>query len=81
MQYPAPGSPEVAERVAEVVKPGSVGLDVDSWGLDHGTWSVLVRMLPDADVPVVQQSINALQPLEHQLDIGRRLARCATKGC
>src|SRR5688500_5137200 len=74
VQYPAPGSPEVAERVAEVVKPRWVGLDVDSWGLDHGTWSVLVHMFPGADVPVVQLSINALQPLDYHLDIGRRLA-------
>jgi 4,5-DOPA dioxygenase extradiol len=74
VEYPAPGAPDVAELVAEVVKPRWVGLDRDSWGLDHGTWSVLVHMFPDADVPVVQLSINALQPLEDHLDIGRRLA-------
>ena len=71
--YPAPGAPEVAARVAEVAKPRWVGLDVDSWGLDHGTWSVLTHLFPDADVPVVQLSINALQPLEYHLDMGRRL--------
>ena len=78
--YPAPGAPDVAELVAEIVKPRWVGLDVDSWGLDHGTWSVLAHMFPDADVPVVQLSINALQPLDYHLDIGARLGPLRTEG-
>jgi 4,5-DOPA dioxygenase extradiol len=74
VQYPAPGDPEVAELVAEVAQPTWVGLDADSWGLDHGTWSVLVHAFPDADVPVLQLSINAEQPFAYHLELGARLA-------
>jgi 4,5-DOPA dioxygenase extradiol len=73
-EYPAPGAPGVAAEVAEVVKPTWVGLDVDGWGIDHGTWSVLAHLFPDADVPVVQLSIDATKSLEDHVELGRRLA-------
>lgn len=79
-EYPAPGAPDVAAEIAEVVKPEWVGLDRDQWGLDHGTWSVLAHMYPEADVPVVQLSINALRPIEYHLELGRRLAPLRERG-
>jgi 4,5-DOPA dioxygenase extradiol len=80
VQYPAPGSPALAARVAELLSPATeVHLD-RSWGLDHGTWGVLVHAYPDADVPVVQLSIDGTKPPQWHYDVARRLAPLRDEG-
>lgn len=74
VQYPAPGSLALAERVIDLASPIVVQKDFDQWGLDHGAWSVLIHMYPDADVPVVQLSINAREPIDYHMNLGTRLA-------
>lgn len=79
-EYPAPGLPELAAEIAEVVAPTWVGADRDSWGLDHGTWSVLAHMFPAADVPVVQLSIDGSKPPEYHVALGAALAPLRDRG-
>ena len=79
IQYPAPGSPPLAARVRELLAPVDVRLD-QSWGLDHGTWSVLAHVFPDANVPIVQLSLDANQPPRYHYELGARLAPLRDEG-
>lgn len=78
--YPAEGSPSLAARVAELLSPRTVLLDESQWGLDHGTWSVLCHVFPEADVPVVQLSIDRTLNPSDQVTIGRALAPLRDEG-
>lgn len=79
VRYPAPGEPALARRVQSLLAPLEVALD-DTWGLDHGTWSVLTHAYPAADIPVVQLSIDENQPASFHFDIGRKLAPLREEG-
>ncbi|HTW83610.1 MAG TPA: 4,5-DOPA dioxygenase extradiol [Candidatus Sulfotelmatobacter sp.] len=79
MSYRAPGAPWLADRVAALLAPAPVARDT-SWGLDHGTWSVLVHAFPAADVPVVQLSIDETQPPAFHYELGRKLAPLRDEG-
>ena len=72
VDYPAPGNPALADRVQALLAPLSVNLD-KRWGLDHGTWSVLVHVFPEADVPVIQLSIDETQPAEFHYELAKGL--------
>lgn len=80
VQYPAPGSPTLAQRVRELLAPLPVGLDDENWGLDHGTWSVLRHVFPEADVPVVQLSIDETRAPEFHYELAKRLAPLRDEG-
>lgn len=79
VRYPAPGDPELASRVRELLAPMPVALDA-SWGLDHGTWSVLVHAYPEADVPVVQLGMDAAKTPAQHFEVGRRLRALRDEG-
>jgi 4,5-DOPA dioxygenase extradiol len=79
IDYPAPGSPELALQIKELLSPTAVELD-ESWGLDHGTWSVLCHVFPNADIRVVQLSIDDTRPPAFHYEIGRRLAPLRDEG-
>jgi 4,5-DOPA dioxygenase extradiol len=79
VEYPAPGNPELARRVKDLLAPLSVSLH-NGWGLDHGTWAVLRHIFPDADVPIVQLSIDERQPPQFHYKIGKSLGLLRKEG-
>lgn len=79
VNYPAPGAPEFARLTKSLVDFTKIELD-EEWGLDHGTWSVLLKMFPKADVPVYQLSIDYHKPSEYHYELAAQLRKLRTKG-
>lgn len=79
VQYPAPGSPALAEETVSLVKKTNVGLDHE-WGLDHGSWTVIRRMYPDANIPVLQLSIDYTKDAQYHYELAKELAALRKKG-
>jgi 4,5-DOPA dioxygenase extradiol len=80
VQYPAPGDPALASRVRNLLAPTEVLEDTSRWGLDHGAWSVLKHVYPEADVPVVQLAIDGTKPLAEHYELARRLVPLRDEG-
>jgi 4,5-DOPA dioxygenase extradiol len=79
VQYPAPGSPDLAKETKSIVRKTDIGLDV-SWGLDHGAWSVIKHMYPDADVPVIEMSLDYYKSPQYHYELAKELAPFRKKG-
>jgi 4,5-DOPA dioxygenase extradiol len=79
VQYPAPGSPELAQETKRTITKTVVGLD-EKWGLDHGAWSVIRRIYPEADVPVIEMSLDYMQGPQYHYELGKELAALRNKG-
>lgn len=79
VQYPAPGSPQLAKQTKAIITKTNVGLD-DKWGLDHGAWSVIKHLYPNADIPVIQMSIDYTQPAKYHYELAKELNGLRTKG-
>ncbi|EOV9625200.1 4,5-DOPA dioxygenase extradiol [Cronobacter sakazakii] len=78
--YPAPGSPALAQRVVDLLAPLPVTHDKEAWGFDHGAWGVLIKMYPQADIPLVQLSIDSTKPPLWHYQMGQRLAALRDEG-
>ncbi|MFA5619846.1 MAG: 4,5-DOPA dioxygenase extradiol [Weeksellaceae bacterium] len=79
MQYPAPGSPDLAKETQSLLSKTSVHLD-DKWGLDHGAWSVIRHMYPEADIPVIQMSLDYYQSPQFHYELGQQIKSLREKG-
>ena len=79
VQYPAPGSPELANETKSIITKTQVGLD-DKWGLDHGAWSVIIHLYPKADVPVIEMSIDYTQGAQYHYDLAKQLSALRNRG-
>lgn len=79
VQYPAPGSPELAKQTQSLIKKTAVGLD-EKWGLDHGAWSVIKHLYPKADIPVIQMSLDHYQTPQYHYELARELKSLRDKG-
>jgi 4,5-DOPA dioxygenase extradiol len=79
VQYPAPGSPELAEETKKIIQKTEIGLD-HHWGLDHGAWSVIKHLYPKADVPVIQLSLDYTKPPQYHYALAKELAALRRKG-
>ena len=80
VQYPAPGSPNVAKEIQSQLDKYGVGLDMDQWGLDHGAWSVIKHLYPQADIPVLQMSLDQFQPPSYHYELASQLSSLRSKG-
>ena len=74
MQYPAPGAPEIAKDLTHEVSDPIIQIDLNKWGLDHGTWSVLKHIFPQANIPVFQLSLDRTKPMEYHFEMGKKIS-------
>tara|TARA_R110002049_G_C9003489_1_gene550029 strand:+ start:135 stop:962 length:828 start_codon:yes stop_codon:yes gene_type:complete len=79
VQYPAPGSPSLAQETKDLITNTSIGLD-ESWGLDHGAWSVVKHLYPNADVPIIQMSLDYTKPAKYHFELAQELSQLRQKG-
>ena len=79
VEYPVKGNPELAKETAELLAP-TPAIETDSWGLDHGAWSVIKHLYPEANIPVIQMSIDYTQPAQYHFDLAKKLATLREKG-
>lgn len=80
VQYPAKGNPELAKKITTIIKSREIKIDNSDWGLDHGTWSVLVHMFPKADIPVIQLSLDHFASAEQHYNLAKELTVLRKEG-